>query len=496
MRIVTSSEMRRLEAASGRPTSDLMEQAGAGVFSKIQALASRKTPIVVLCGKGNNGGDGLVVARLAAEAGFSVRCWATVAPGGLNDVCREKWSLLEQRKIDVLCHGGLELAKLEPSSDALYVDALLGTGLAGPPKGAVLEAIQFLDGRKVVSIDVPSGVDADSGLVPSDAVTAHSTVVLGLPKPYLFVGGGHKLAGSWNVHDMGFDAETIGEEFVIPEEVRLSPRDSEAHKGTCGHVLVVAGSLKYRGAAALTALGAVHAGAGLVTVASVEPVVSVVATHVPEAVFLSLEGSDGGISSKMAPQLVDIQAKFTSCIIGPGLGDSPEVRQFLESLLVTWEVPTVLDADGLNHLAEGAKRPSGLTVVTPHPGEAAKMLGVETAVVQNDRWAAARRLAKMHGCECVLKGRHTVVANPDGHVWVNSTGNSGMATAGSGDVLAGTTAALLAGHQANPEWPTGLISAMLHGLAGDLAAEKFGKIGYSASQLAHFLPRARSILTK
>jgi NAD(P)H-hydrate epimerase len=303
-------------------------------------------------------------------------------------------------------------------------------------------------------------------------------------------------SGHWTVDPIGFPEELLTNTQAVLIEGPIPfcrPRDS--HKGDNGRVLVVAGSSQYRGAATLAALGALRAGAGLVTVAATEPVITAVAAQVPEATFISLPEVEGAIGGAPAAERIQVQAsRFTSAVFGPGLTTALSVKTFLEHLWRTWTVPSVIDADALNLVSLGLALPSCPKVLTPHPGEAGRLLGCDPRTIQSDRFSAARNLQSRFGCAVLLKGAYTVVACQELPLTVNPTGNSGMATGGMGDVLSGVTAALMSDPLGDPE-SIAVTAAYWHGLAGDLAAKEIGEIGFSASDLAQFLPRARSILT-
>ncbi|MBS1712930.1 MAG: NAD(P)H-hydrate dehydratase [Armatimonadetes bacterium] len=505
MWIATAAEMRETEALAssehGIAAETLMENAGRAVFDAVRRAAPGPSPVAVVCGPGNNGGDGYVVARLAHEAGFDVSVFATTLdlkglPLEQEQRCRAAGCKVSDLS-DPSARGALKRGHWP-----VVVDAVLGTGATREVSGTVAAAIEAINAMQChrIAVDVPSGIETDSGEVLGMAVMAHETVTLGLPKPYLFLRSGPGFSGKWSVADIGFPQGLLER----PTGVRLAPtttvlpvRTTDSHKGANGHVVVIAGSARYRGAATLAAQGALKAGAGLVTVAAIEPVIAAVASHVPEAVFLPLPEDEGAISEKAAPILIEAQKAWESAVIGPGLGLSPGAGRFLRALWSRWEVRSVLDADALNWLARAIEPPVAFCILTPHPGEAGRLLGepATAATVQSDRFGAVRRLCETLRRPVLLKGAYSVYATHGGPLTVNSTGNAGMASGGTGDVLAGVIGTLLA--QLPPGFWTeaGWKGALWHGLAGDLCAQEIGKIGFSASDIAQFLPRARSILT-
>lgn len=487
----------------GIPAMVLMERAGLAVFEVIKELLPDQGRIAVVCGKGNNGGDGLVVARLAHEAGFQVECLVAATESELSDDARtqlnvsraqgvrpiffddERW----MRKSD--CMGMMDLV----------VDALLGTGASGEVHGPILEGIRAINrsGVPVVSVDVPSGIDTDTGEDLGESVWALRTVTFGVPKPFLFQGIGLEHAGYWSVAEIGYpstlletptDARVLTDQWVydvIPERLR------SAHKRDNGHVLVIAGSDTMTGAALLAAKAALRAGAGLVTLASTTAVCNAAASYLPEVMHIRLPDTDGEINEAAIDVLLAANLMIDSAVIGPGMGHSPHVIEFFKALFADWEVPSVLDADALNAVATGVQLPQGECVLTPHPGEMARLLSCSTAEVQTDRFTTMKEAAKRFGKTIVLKGPHTIVSEQHQPLGVNQTGNNGMATAGMGDVLSGVIGALLA--QDLPPYCAACAGVAWHGAAGDVCADRIGPVGYLASDVVDSLPQARAKLT-
>lgn len=501
MLIATAEEMRQIEAQCGVSPEILMENAGRAVVAKLREVCPEPKSVLVVCGKGNNGGDGFVVARLIAQSGVSATCLVTCTEDQHGDLCRLQMERARaERRCNVVFADDDEWQKHLDGDYSIVVDAIFGTGLKSEPQGAAQEVIgHLLQHRpRILSVDVPSGIESDTGRELGQAIVADWTVVLGLAKPYLFQGVGAVVCGEWSVADIGLGPVLDGATnatLIEVGDIGLPPREEYSHKGDNGHVLILAGSRHYRGAATLAALGALRTGAGLVTVAGIEPVIAAVAAQVPEAILLPLPEDDGVLSPQAADTILGQRERFDAAVIGPGLTPHPNVRTLLETLWKDWWVPTVIDADALNLVAQGLALPSGMNILTPHPGEAARLLGATTNEVQDDRIGAARQLWAKFRWPFVLKGAHSLAMEDESRVWVNSTGNSGMATGGMGDVLSGVIAALLPAGGIGAS-NAGIKGMVLHGLAGDLAAQEIGKIGYSASDLAQFLPRARSILSK
>jgi NAD(P)H-hydrate epimerase len=393
---------------------------------------------------------------------------------------------------------------LELDRETIVVDALLGTGVSGGARGLIARGIETINASAatIVAIDLPSGADADSGRLPGVTVRAHRTLTLCRPKPCLVLEPAASHAGTWRVLDIGIPDEAVAAEgsdlFWCDDAAAaaLVPgRPPDAHKGTLGHLLAVAGSRGKSGAAALLARAALRSGVGLVTVATPRSIQPIVAAAQSEVMTQPLgETRLGGLSRAGALAARKLLATRDALALGPGLGTESATREGLVALLAASRVPAVLDADGLNAFAAERRPRVRLRarrhplVLTPHPGEAARLLGTTAAAIQADRLGCARRLAGETGAVVVLKGRRTVVAHPDGRASLNATGNPGMATGGTGDALTGVLGALLARGLA--AFDAGRLGTYVHGAAGDLAAEQFGENGMIAGDLIDALPLA------
>jgi len=511
MKILTAAEMRevdRLTAKKARVASlRLMESAGKSVADFIQARFSdgKRRRVIVVCGKGNNGGDGFVCARYLQAGGARVSVYLIA---DLSDVKGDAAvNLRRWKKVGKLAVEG-SAEKIGFQAGDIIVDALVGTGVRGPLEGRLAEVVTAVNhhppGCVVVAVDIPSGLNADSGDAPGPVVVADHTVTFTAPKQGLLLGAGPEHVGDLVVCEIGSPKLLIEEtgrshlRWCEPGEFSqfALPRKASGHKGDYGHVLVVAGSVGKSGAAVLAGTAALRAGAGLVTVATPEPVLPVVAAHTPEIMTeplaATLTGSvsdrclEGGLFSKI------LEGKRVLAI-GPGLTTHAETQAFVRTVVAAREVPIVLDADGLNAFAgrgEELSRSKGLLAVTPHPGEMARLLGCSTQHVQTRRIDVALQAAAAWNACVILKGHQTVIAVPDGRAWVNSTGNPGMGTAGTGDVLTGILAGLTAQFGVDG-WPEMLAwGVYLHGLAGDLAYAETGGAPLMATDLISWLPRA------
>ena len=511
MEILSGEQMRRVDARAvgerGIPSLDLMESAGLGVAvaltEEVPGLGGRR--VLVVCGKGNNGGDGLVAARHLAGLGVTVRVLVLAAGSDLRgdaatQLSRARAAGLGIEEIpDERAWTGVGL-DLGPAD--LVLDALLGTGISGGARGLVARAIEDISGSgaTVASIDLPSGADADSGRLEGPVVRAHRTYTLCRPKPCLVLEPCASHAGSWRVIDIGIPDDLIASERASLEwldaataRALLPARPQDAHKGTMGHLLAVAGSRGKTGAATLLAGAALRCGVGLVTVATPRSVQPLVAAARAEVMTEPLPERVGGTLSRSAtgPARRLLEAR-DALAVGPGLGAHADTRAAIQGLVLRCPVPCVLDADGLNAFAAGRRDRARLAagsaalVLTPHPGEAARLLATSAAAIVDDRLGSARALAAQTGAIVVLKGRRSIAALPDGSCAFNASGNPGMATGGTGDALTGVIGALLA--RGMGAFDAARLGMYVHGAAGDRAAARLGEDGMIAGDLVDELP--------
>jgi NAD(P)H-hydrate epimerase len=509
IRVATAAEMREADRRAserfGVPALTLMENAGRGATDVLERVLgpARDRRVAVVCGKGHNGGDGLVVARHLAGRGGRVSVWLAGRAADLRGDAATNLAAVVRGELplaEVADAAGLEPLRRALAEADVVVDALLGTGVTGPASGPVAAAIEAINaaGRPVCALDLPSGLDADHGRLLGPTVRARLTVTFGLPKPGLLLHPGAAHAGQVELVDLGVPRAWLEEGLTVglleASDVAgwLPGRPADSHKGRYGHLLVVAGSLGKTGAAVLAALGALRGGGGLVTCALPASQQPVVAARLPEAMTEALpETGARTLSAKALDRLLEVAARTDAVAVGPGAGLEPETLGVLRELAVAIERPMVVDADGLTAWEgqlRGLRRARGPRLLTPHPGEAARLLGRSTAEVQADRLASVRALAEASGAVVALKGAGTLVAGPDGEVSVNPTGNPGMATGGMGDVLTGLAGGLLAQGLAPG---TALRAAVyLHGLAGDRVAAERGPVGLLAGDVAHAVPGA------
>jgi len=509
MHFLTAQAMRALDAhaiAAGTPADVLMERAGYGAFcflTRVAAPPARR--IVLLAGKGNNGGDAFVVARYLFESGRQVHVLSLAPVSALRGEALLNWQRLRALDVPVEIaadEAGVQAGLMRWHGD-LIVDGILGTGAQGMVQGVPRAAIDALNAQAapVLALDIPSGLDATTGAVLGAAVRATWTVTFGHAKRAMLDAQAAALCGRVEVLDIGLPRAAADAhdgnawECLAAREVgELLPRRSLIdHKNRCGHVLVIAGSRGMSGAAVLCAQAALRAGAGLVTVATPGSLVPLVAPGMPACMTLSLDDDGQGVlTERGAQQLCAQLSKFTAVACGPGLGQAPATAAALALLLKHARGPLVLDADALNLLAAQPALFDALppqTVLTPHPGEFARLCGGHACgTTDAERAAAAQQFAEVHKLVLLLKGFHSVIAAPGLPATINLSGNPGMATAGAGDVLTGVIAALL-GQGLTPR-DAARVGAFLHGVAGDIAAAHSGQAALTAPDLSARLGNA------
>lgn len=510
MKIVTAAQMREADRRTieefGLPSPVLMECAGRGVVTEMCRRYGERAPgpVVVLCGKGNNGGDGLVVARHLLERGWAVTTIVLAAADTLHGDARLNFTLLSRLGATIHCvedETALSALFATLPPPRLIVDALLGTGLNAPPAPLYAGAITWINrsAAVVVAVDIPSGLAADSGRILDCAVAAELTVTFAAVKVGHVVQPGVELCGELVVVDIGIPRYILEDEAggILLEGAEVAPllpvRASDGHKGTYGHLLILAGATGKTGAAALAAAGGLRAGAGLVTVAAPRSAQAVLAVKLTEAMTEPLAEENGGLAPTALAEVQALTQGKSALALGPGLGAGGATRVVVRALIATASLPLVVDADALNALVGDLepllRRPCGTTVITPHPGEMARLTGRTVAAVQAERITVARDFAETFGVVVVLKGARTVIAAPDGGIWINPTGHAGMGSGGTGDVLTGVIGALLA--QGLPPAAAAAAGVWLHGRAGDRLRPRFGDAGLLAGDLLDEIPAAR-----
>ena len=510
MKIVSAAEMREIDRVTsesfGVPSLTLMENAGGAVAAFVLARFPEAMRIGVICGKGNNGGDGFVAARQLHAAGWEVKLLLLCDPADLRGDAAENFTKLPVAPVTVRSTEDLdaEPARAVMQCD-LLLDAILGTGFKPPVSALYAEAISRMNAStaKVIAVDIPSGTEADlTGHTEKNAgvvARADSIVTFTAPRPsHVFAA---LTEGPTLIAPIGSPPEAI----TSSQQINLitahdlawlvAPRRAGANKGTFGHVLVIGGATGKAGAAAMAGMAALRVGAGLSTVGTPKSVLSTVAGFHPELMTEPLEETEIGSVSLRALGYghVDALAKGKSVMaVGPGISRHTETAEFVRTVVKKFKTPMVLDADGLNAFEGRAAELKGegrTLVLTPHPGEMARLTGMSIADVEKDRIGVARSFAREHRVILVLKGHRTLVAQPDGTIWVNASGNPGMATGGTGDILTGMISGLMA--QNRDATADAVVAAVyLHGLAGDVACESQGEHSMTATDLLRALPEA------
>jgi NAD(P)H-hydrate epimerase len=521
MKILTAAQMQRIDRLTtekcGVPSLTLMENAGAVVvdFLTEQFEPLTEHTIAILCGRGNNGGDGFVVARLLRNKGLTPRVVLLGDPASLKGDAAENYNRLAALAAPGIAPepGVWHRVRLTIADATLVIDAILGTGLSKPLEGFLLEVVRDLNRDfarvPIVAVDLPTGISSDTGELIGECVKARASVTFTAPKIGHVFPPACEYVGRWVVRSIGTPPELLDNDPELylnlvsaPDLAWLAqPRKVTAHKGQFGHVLIVAGSMGKTGAAALAAQAALRAGAGLVTVATPTSALPIIAGLGMEFMTEPLPETEAGTLSMRALDYgrMDKLAEGKSVLaIGPGLGTVAETAEFIRSVVNRYELPVVLDADGLNAFAgcmDKLRSAGRVRVLTPHPGEMGRLTAQTTAQILAHRIEVAREFAMKHQVHLVLKGSRTLTAMPDGQVVVNPTGNPGMATGGTGDVLTGLTAGLLAQYSALPVGQVVAAAVYMHGLAGDLAAAELGQSSMLAGDLLRTLPRAFKEIT-
>jgi ADP-dependent NAD(P)H-hydrate dehydratase / NAD(P)H-hydrate epimerase len=515
MRVLNTQQMREADRQTidevGIPSIVLMENAGRQAVAAMEAAFDDlpTSKVGVLCGRGNNGGDGFVIARTLAQRSIEAIVFLLGSVAEVRGDARTNLEILGRVGLTVVEIANAqewELHFSEVSDCDLIVDAIVGTGFHGPVSGLLETVIADVNGLGVpiVAIDIPSGVSADSHEVEGDAIEASMTVTLGAPKVPLILPPADAYGGDLVIADIGIPASVIDEldgpwlELLTRERMRelVPARAADSHKGDFGRVLVVAGSVGRTGAAHLAAVGALRSGAGLVTIATARSAVATIAAMMPEYMTEPLEETSAGrIDFSAVDRVLDLNADVIA--LGPGIGQDPSTAAFVQAIVERSGVPLVLDADALNAFDGDPDRLVGRdgvdVIVTPHPGEMARLLNVSIEQVQSDRVEHAREFAASHRVHVVLKGHRTIIAGPEGRTFVNLTGNAGMATGGTGDLLTGMIAAWFA--QLLDAEAACKLAVYLHGSAGDLAEADEGELALLPTDIAAHLGDAVLELT-
>lgn len=510
MWLVTAEEMRVLDQTAineyGIPGVVLMENAGLAVVNIVRNHFDgnlTKKRVLILAGKGNNGGDGLVVARHLANAGSEVKVFLLCKPEELQGDAATNWKAVKQMNIPyqlILSERDLNVARVGLMYSEVVIDAIFGTGFKGAAQGLAAKLINLVNETKkpVVAVDLPSGAEANTGAVRGACIKATYTVTFGLPKIGLVLEPAARYIGSLTVGEISIPQKLMQKQNYTRCLLdsawcrkKIPERRMDTHKGDYGHVLVVGGAPGMSGAVALAAMAAVRSGAGLVTAAVPKSLNNIMEIKITEAMSQALpETVDGTLALSTLNQLEKLAAQKT-VVFGPGLSRQKETQDLVRAFVANLPSPTVLDADALFALAgcqDLLKKRNYPVVITPHPGEMASLIGTGAKDVQSRRMEVAEQVAREWNVVVVLKGAKTLIATPDGRLFVNPSGNPGMATGGSGDVLAGMIGAFMA--QGLKPDAAAAAAVYLHGSSGDEAARVKGRMSLAAGDLIEFLPMA------
>ena len=508
MKVVTASEMREIDRKTieevGIPSMVLMERAGLSVVRRIMDNCPVIQPVVVLSGGGNNGGDGLVIAREVYRAGYNVKVFLLSPEDRLSKDCRSQHEILKKLNLKIVINRPPSARDLK---DSVVVDAIIGTGLNKPLRDNLSKIVGLVNqyAGYVVSVDIPTGISSDTGMTMGAAIRADITVTFGLPKIGHLIPPGSEYTGELFVEDIGFPphltmADSLKVELIEEDAIKalLPLRERDSHKGDYGHILIVGGSVGKTGAALMAAKAALRAGSGLVTIALPDAAAEPLMGSLLEEMMLPLPSNEEGtISMTALDRIMEfIHGRADVLAIGPGLGRSPETWQLVRELVRLSPLPMVVDADGLNALAEigydklkrllsKARAPA---VLTPHIGEMSRLAGLSKNDISTKRLEVGRRFSEETGTVLVLKGAPTIVSAPEGNQYINSTGNPGMATAGSGDVLTGIISSLAGQHLSPVE--AAIAGVYIHGLSGDIASGYITEYSLTAGEIINYLPEA------
>jgi NAD(P)H-hydrate epimerase len=506
MILVTANEMqlmdRRTIESFGIPGRILMENAGRGAtrffFKQFSGFKNKR--IGVIAGRGNNGGDGFVIARYLAQSGADVKVYLLAASNRVGGDAAANLKLLNPLNIPLIeipDESSFSAYQSDMEDCDIWIDAILGTGLKSDVKGYFQTVIDFINvlNQPVLAVDIPSGLNSDTGNPCGTCIRASATATFGFAKTGHMIHPGAGYTGALEIVDIGippYIVQTVApKQFLLTADLiksYVTPRVEDAHKGTTGHLLVVAGSPGKTGAASMTSISALRAGAGLVTLAIGQSLNS--ETQMLEAMTAPLPESKEGALGESAFGVIQKLMSGKKCLaIGPGLGQALETRKLVHKIILESQIPVVVDADGINHLVgrmQILKKAHVPIILTPHPGEMARLLDVNVGNIQQDRINCARNVAVDLNVHVVLKGARTIIAHPDGRIFINPTGNAGMASGGMGDVLTGIIAGQIV-QGFSPE-SAAHIGVYLHGAAADSLAHTIGPYGYLAGEVMHAVP--------
>jgi NAD(P)H-hydrate epimerase len=509
MKVVTADQMKTLDRRTiherGVPGIDLMENAGKGatevILRRFPNLPGKR--VAIIAGRGNNGGDAFVIARHLINRGLGVNVFLLAENKAIKGDAKTN--------LDILTRDGIEVRELatlrefesirdDLLSHDLFIEGILGTGLASEVKGYYREVISTLNatGKPIVAIDIPSGLDATSGKPLGTCIKAAFTPTFGLPKVGQIIHPGVEFVGELEIIDIGIPGDLIEEEDIRSHIIQYEdiqgllavPRRADTHKGDYGHLLVLAGSVGKTGAATLACKAAMRVGAGLVTLGIPRSLNEIMEVKLTETMTMPLpETKSRTLGLDAFREIIEISQGMQALVIGPGISTTDETAQLVRKLVKSLPFPLVIDADGLTALSvepEILKDTESPIILTPHPGEMARLTGLSSKAIQEDRIETSRNFAIEYGVHLVLKGSRTIIAQPDGNIHINPSGNPGMASGGTGDVLTGMMGGLVC--QGLRPASAAIAATYIHGLAGDLVADERGEMALIATDLLEKIP--------
>jgi hydroxyethylthiazole kinase-like uncharacterized protein yjeF len=514
MKVLNSEQMRRADNIAikemGIPGVVLMENAGRQVVESIESFLLPAYPlkIAIFCGKGNNGGDGFVIARHLHNRGHYPEVFLLGSKGEIKGDAQINMNIALKMGITIKeIKSGEEWKKLLPPLEKydLIIDAIFGTGLTTPVKDFYTDIINYINESEVMiaAVDLPSGLSADTGAIIGPSIIADMTVTFAYPKLALVLPPAEERAGKIFVADIGMPPEIVETQKEITDFIDddlaytiLPVRKADTHKGDYGHLLVIAGSVGKTGAACMAGEAALRTGAGLVTVATAESLNPILENKLTEVMTEPLaETPHQTISIKALDKVMELAQRMDAIALGPGLSQNEETQKFIRAVVAQTTIPLIIDADGINafascsHLLKGDNRP---IIISPHPGEMARLIGCSAKEVQQERLGICRSFAQEHTMYVVLKGYRTVISTPEGKLYINGSGNPGMASGGTGDILTGMLGGFLV--QKMDIIDALVLGVYMHGLAGDLAAEDVGVYSLAATDLLEYIPDAFNYL--
>lgn len=505
MQLLTGSQMRELERryieCIGMPSISLMENAASMLSQSIENeyKGLKNTKIVIVAGKGNNGGDTLAAYRHLVNKGANVRVFLLCEKDEIKGDAKINLDILLKLEVDIICPTHInfieEIEKAILNAD-IIIDGIFGTGFKGQPSGLIAQVIALINAVNnfTVSVDLPSGLDADTGMVSGVCVVANLTVTFGFPKVGLIIHPGCEYTGKLKVVDIGIIKgyeENLGIYLIDNELARsiLPARTENSNKGTYGKALIITGSKGMAGAGCLCGKAFLRSGAGLAYLCVPESMANIYNSSFVEGVIRPLKDEDGYLSDMVIDEIKMFSKDMDVVVIGPGIGTKDGVKRLVKKVITDLTCQLVIDADALNCISDDVeilKRANKPVIITPHPGEMARLLGITVTEVQNNRIDITRCFSTKYGTITILKGSRTIISTADGELYINCTGNSGMATAGTGDVLAGIVAGLLA--QKVKPVDAAVLGVYLHGVAGDIGSREKTQYSLIASDLIEFLP--------